>query len=59
MLDLIFTIAYDLPEFRNLIKNKELPDFSPEDAELPDEKLLEKGLIYIRDKLLTKENLCW
>ena len=59
MLDLIFTIAYDLPEFRNLIKNKELPDFSPEDAELPDEKLLEKGLIYIRDKLLTKENLYW
>ncbi len=58
MLDLIFTLAYDLDEFRNLIKEKEIDNFFlSEIAELTDEKLLELGLKYIRDKILTEENM--
>lgn len=58
ILDLIFTLAYDLEEFRILIKKEEINDFFlPEMAELPDEKLLELGLKYIRDKILTEETL--
>ena len=59
MLELIFLIAYNLPEFRSSIKNKEIPGLSEDTADLPDEKLLEKGLLYIKDKILTEENLNW
>jgi len=58
-LDMIFLIAYNLPELRISIKNGEIEGFPKEFAELPDEELLEKGLIFIRDKILTEENLNW
>ena len=59
ILDMIFLIAYNLPELRKSIKNEEIEGFPKEFAELPDEELLEKGLIFIRDKILTEENLNW
>jgi hypothetical protein len=40
-----------------MIKKGEVADFSKDDLELPEEKLLEKGIIYIRDVLLSEENL--
>lgn len=59
LLDLIFIMAYDLSTFKErLEENYFLEDFPlDEDTKDSEEKLLEKGLIYIRDKLLTEENL--
>ncbi len=59
ILDLIFLMVYDLPNFKEkLEKNFFLEDFFlEEDDKNSEEKLLEKSLIYIRDKLLTEENL--
>jgi Fe-S-cluster containining protein len=56
LLEEIFLLAYDLDTLKEVIKEDEHPAFNKEDIELPAEKLLEKGLIYIRDELLKEEN---
>ncbi len=58
VLDLIFTLAYDLPSFRELVKQKEL-DIVPASKldSLRDEELLELGLKHIKDKLISEEFL--
>lgn len=58
-LDTIFLFSYNLPELRKLIEEEDIEGFPKEFAKLSDEDLLEKGLIYIRDKVLTEENLSW
>jgi hypothetical protein len=57
VLELIFLFSYNLPELKEMIKKAEVTGFSKADLELPEEKLLEKGIIYIRDVLLSEENL--
>lgn len=57
ILDLIFLMAYDLPTFKEKLKKDYEDDFFSKDLETSEEELLEKSLIYIRDKLLTEENL--
>ncbi len=57
VLDLIFLVAYDLPELRKSLKNGDLEDFPPIDPNLPDEKLLEVGLKYIKDVILSEKYL--
>lgn len=59
ILELIFLVSYNLPEFRNAILQGELSGFSRKDANLPDEALLEKGILFIKDKILNEENLIW
>jgi len=59
MLDLIFTAVYDLPTFRELISAGEVKGIKKEIAELPDEKLLEFGMNYVKDCVLSEENLVW
>ena len=56
VLDLIFICAYNLPEFRQIIKQGEFESIPSEKADgLKDEELLETGLKYIRDKLFSEE----
>jgi len=59
LLDLIYLLAFDLESLKVSIKREELPYFTKEDLELPEEVLLEKALITIRDKIITEENLNW
>lgn len=58
ILDLIFLIAYNLPEFKEKLKENFLEDFPYEDIEEESEEiLLERGLNYIKDKILSEEIL--
>jgi len=56
LLEEIFLLTYDLDNLKDIIKQGDHPAFTKEDSNLPLEKLLEKGLIYIRDNLLNEEN---
>ncbi|QER41798.1 YkgJ family cysteine cluster protein [Thermodesulfobacterium sp. TA1] len=57
LLEWIFLFSYNLPELKEMIRRGEVAGFSKEDLELSEEKLLEKGIVYIRDVLLSEENL--
>ena len=59
MLELIFTLVYDIPGLRELIEKGEIEGFSKDMLSLSDEKLLEHGMLYVKDRLLTEENLAW
>lgn len=59
LLDLIYTMAYDLETLRDSLKTGDFPYLRQEDADLSDEELLEKSLMAIRDEVLTEENINW
>ncbi len=59
LLDLIYLLAYDLENLKTEIKEGDLSYFTRDEANLPDEVLLEKALKIIRDEVLTEENLNW
>jgi len=59
VLELIFTLVYDLPGLREAIKSGEFKEIPSEAINLPDEKLLEKTMLYVRDQVLSEENFLW